>query len=97
TLSLLDRRACATAVLFGRYGDGTRLAQRHGLCRQAVYRQTGAVLGDLNGDSHREDVGRLRQRLDQLQSRWDDLQRRLGQAVVLDEDRQAEFAAVAQA
>ena len=97
TLSLLDRLACATAVLFGRYGDVTRLAQRHGLCRQAVYRQTVAVLGDLDGDGHRADVCRLRQQRDQLQARCDDLQRRLGQAVVLDEDHQAEFAAVAQA
>jgi hypothetical protein len=35
--------------------------------------------------------------LDQVQARCDDLQRRLGQAVLLDKDRQAEFAATAQA
>jgi hypothetical protein len=97
TLSLLDRLACATAVLFGRYGDVTRLAQQHGLCRQAVYRQTDAVLGDLDGQSHCQEVRRLRQQRDQLQARGDDLQRRLEQAIGLDEDRQAEFAAVAQA
>jgi hypothetical protein len=97
TLSLTDRIACAAAVLLGRYGDVTRLAQRHGLCRQAVYRHTDTVRDDLDGQSHRQEVLRLRQQLDQAQARGDDLQRRLEQAVVLDEDRQAEFAAVAQA
>jgi hypothetical protein len=97
TLSLLDRLACATAVLFGRYGDVTRLAQRHGLCRQAVYRHTDAVRDDLDGLTHRQEALRLRQQLDQLQARCDDLQRRLEQAVVIDQDKQAEFAATAQA
>src|SRR5439155_1387991 len=40
---------------------------------------------------------RLRQQLDQLQARCDDLRRRLENAALLDDDRQAEFAAVAQA
>ena len=93
----LDRLACAAAVLFGRYGDVTRLAQRHGLCRQAVYRQADAVLDDLDGLTHRQEALRLRQQLDQLQARCDDLQRRLDSAVVIDDDRQAEFAATAQA
>jgi hypothetical protein len=96
TLPLLDRLACATAVLFGRYGDVTRVAQLHGLCRQALYRLAGAVLKDLDG-CHRRDALRLRQRLDQLQARCDDLQRRLGAAAGDDEDRLAEFAATAQA
>ena len=97
TLSLLDRLACATAVLFGRYGDVTRLAQRHGLCRQAVYRQTDAVRNDLDGSTHRQEALRLRQQLDQLQAHSDGLQRRLEQAVIMDQDKQAEFAATAQA
>ena len=97
TLSLLDRLACASAVLFGRYGAVTRLAQAHGLCRQAVYRQTQAVLDDLDGDGHRQEALRLRQQLDQLQARCDDLRRRLGAAVAADDDRLAEFAATAQA
>jgi hypothetical protein len=97
TLSLRDRLACAAAVLFGRYGDVTRLAQQHGLCRQAIYRHTAAVRDDLDGLAHRQEALRLRQQLDQLQARCDDLQRRLGQAVVIDQDKQAEFAATAQA
>jgi hypothetical protein len=97
TLSLRDRLACAAAVLFGRYGDITRLAQRHGLCRQAVYRHQEAVWEHLDGDAHRQEASRLRQQLGQAQARCDDLRRRLEQAVVIDEDKQAEFAATAQA
>jgi hypothetical protein len=97
TLSLRDRLACAAAVLFGRYGDVTRLAQQHGFCRQAVYRHTDAVRDDLDGLAHRQEALRFRQQLDQLQARCDDLQRRLEQAVVIDPDKQAEFAATAQA
>jgi hypothetical protein len=97
TLSLLDRLACASAVLFGRYGDVTRLAQQHGLCRQAVYRQTDAVREDLDGLTHRQDILGLHEQLDQLQARCDDLQRRLEQAVTIDPDKQAEFATTAQA
>jgi len=97
TLSFRDRLACAAAVLFGRYGDVTRLAQQHGLCRQALYRHTDAVCDDLDGLTHRQEALRFRQQLDQLQARCDDLQRRLEQAVVFDQDKQAEFAATAQA
>jgi hypothetical protein len=97
TLSLLDRLACAAAVLFGRYGDVTRLARQRGLCRQAVYRHTDAVRDDLDDRTHRQEALRLRQQLDQLQAHADDLQRRLEHAVVLDLDKQAEFTATAQA
>jgi hypothetical protein len=97
TLSLRDRLACAAAVLFGRYGDVTRLAQQHGLCRQAVYRHTDAVCDDLDALTHRQEVLRLRQQLEQLQARCEDLQRRCPDAVVIDQDKQAEFAATAQA
>jgi hypothetical protein len=97
TLALRDRLAVAAAVLFGRYGDVTRLARAHGHCRQALYRQTDAVLDDLDGQRQRQQVLELRQQRDQLQTRCDHLQRQLADAVCLDHDRQAEFAATAQA
>jgi hypothetical protein len=97
TLSFPQRIACATAVLFGRYGDVTRLAQQHGLGRQAVYRQADALRDDLDGLTHRQEALRLRQQLDQLQARCDDLQRHREHAIVFDRDKQAEFAATAQA
>jgi hypothetical protein len=97
TLSIPQRIACAAATLFGRYGAVTRIAQEYGLCRQTIYRQTDAVRDDLDAQSHRQETLRLRQQLEQAQARCDDLQRRLDDAVVLDQDRQAEFAATAQA
>lgn len=97
TLSFSQRIACAAATLFGRYGAVTRIAQEHGLCRQAVYRQTDAVRDDLDAQTHHQESLRLRQQLEQAQTRCADGQRRLDDAVVLDQDRQAEFACVAQA
>jgi len=97
TLSFPQRIACAAATLFGRYGAVTRIAHEHGLCRQTVYRQTDAVRADLDAPTHGPETLRLRQQLEQTQARCDDLQRRLDTAVVLDQDRQAEFAATAQA
>ena len=47
-LSFPQRIACAAATLFGHYGAVTRIAHEHGLCRQSVYRQTDAVLADLD-------------------------------------------------
>jgi hypothetical protein len=97
TLAPRERIACAAAVYSGRHGDVTRLAQQRGTCRQAVYRQAAAALDDLDRLGHRHETLRLRQQCDQLQAHCDDLQRRLESALICDEDRQAEFAAVAQA
>jgi len=96
-LALRDRLAVAAAVLFGRYGDVARLARAHGHCRQTLYRQTNAVLDDLDGRPQRQQVLELRQQRDQLQTHCDQLQRQLADAVCLKHDRQAEFAATAQA
>jgi hypothetical protein len=97
TLAPRDRLASAAAVFHGRYGDVTRLAQQRGSCRQAVYRQADAALEELDGHRHLQEALRWRQQCDQLQARCDDVQRCLDNAVICDEDRQAEFAAVAQA
>lgn len=97
TLSFPQRIACAAATLFGRYGDVTRIALAQGLCRQSVYRQTDAVRDDLDAQTQRQENLRLRQQLEQAKAHAADLQRRLDDAVVLDQDRQAEFAATAQA
>jgi hypothetical protein len=97
TLANHDRLASASAVLFGHYGDVTRLAQQRDVCRQALYRQTDALLRQLDDHSHQESLQCLRLQLQQLQTRCDQLQRQLQQAVVFDADRLAEFAATAQA
>src|ERR687886_645661 len=89
--------ASAAAVLFGRYGDVTRLAHQRGCCRQALYRQTHDALDPLDGSAHRQQLEQLRQRLAQLQARCDQLEARLRQAAVMGPDQQARFAATAQA
>src|SRR6266404_2261089 len=97
TLSVRQRIACAFATLCGRYGAVTHLAHEYELCRQSVYRQTDAVRADLDTQAHDQEVLGLRQQLAQAQAQAADLQRRLDDAVVVDQDRQAEFAATAQA
>jgi len=97
TLSVPQRIACATATLFGNYGAVTRLAEEYELCRQSVCRQADAVRADLDAQTHRQEVLALRQQLEQARAHCADLQRRLDDAVVVDQDRQAEFAATAQA
>ena len=89
------RIASAYAVHFGRYGDVQRLARQRGVCRQWLYREAAWVQDTLAGTPARRD--RLRQRVRALQARVAHLERRLAQAVVLDRDKQAEFAAVGQA
>jgi hypothetical protein len=95
TLPPRERLASAAAVFCGRYGDVTQLAQRCGLGRQTLYRQADALLEDL--DRYPHETQQLRQQLQQLQAHCEQLQQRLTQAIVLDADRQAEFAATAQA
>jgi hypothetical protein len=96
-LSFCQRIACAAATLFGPYGAVTRLTQEYGLGRPSLYRQTDDLRDELQAQTHRQEVLRLRQQLQHAQARGDDWQRRLDQAVLLDQDRQAEFAATAQA
>ncbi|MBI1915063.1 MAG: hypothetical protein HYS12_10050 [Planctomycetes bacterium] len=97
TSSVRQRIAGAAATLFGRYGAVTRLAGAYGLCRQSVYRQSDAVRVDLEAQAHRQEVLDLRQQLEQALAQAAALQRRLQDAVVVDPDRQAEFATTAQA
>ena len=91
------RIASAAAVFCGRYGDVSRYARQRGVCRQRVYREAHWVRARLDrapGHQERED---LRRRARHLEERNAALQRQLAQAVVLDQDQQAEFAAVGQA
>jgi hypothetical protein len=89
--------ASAHAVLFGRYGDVTRLAQERGVCRQSLYRDTHALLDTLGDAIPRHLVEALRQRLDELQAHCQQLEARLDDAYGINADRLAAFAATAQA
>src|SRR5947209_16532562 len=88
--------ASAHAVLFGRYGDVTRLAQERGVCRQALYRDTHALLDTLANAVPHHLVEPLRQRLDELQAYGQQLEDRLANGYAVDADRLAAFAATAQ-
>jgi hypothetical protein len=92
-----QRLASAFTVYCGKYGDVTRYARDRGVCRQWVYRQAAQVLTALDDPTGRQQNDRLRQRLRQLEQQLAAAEQRLARAVVLDDDKQAEFATVAQA
>jgi hypothetical protein len=92
-----QRIASAFVVVCGRYGDVRRYAQQRGICRQSVYRESAWVLANLAGDGWRRQVADLQQQLRQSRQRVAELEARLAQAVVLDDDKQAEVACEGQA
>ena len=91
-----QRIASAFTVFFGQYGDVSRYAQERGVCRQWVYREADWVALTLEGTAQREENARLRARVCELEQQNAVLEQRLAQAVVLDDDKQAEFASVGQ-
>lgn len=91
-----DRLASASAVFFGRHGDVTHHAQQRGVSRQRLYREADSVLRDLRPRPS-EHLDELRRQLGSLRSSLQTLQARRPFTAVLDADKQAEFAATAQA
>src|SRR5947209_4440486 len=91
------RIANAAAVLDGPYGAVTRQASRSGTSRQALYRDTHRVVQPVDGPDHRQQLQDLSEDNDHLRAERDRLHRQLQQAVVLDADHLACFAATAQA
>jgi hypothetical protein len=89
--------ASAAAVFCGRYGDVTRLAHDRGVFRQTLYREAHAVVATLDTTATKDLVAGLRQQVATLQDEVRQLQRQLRLAIVVDDDKQAEFAATAQA
>lgn len=92
------RIANTAAVLDGPYGAVTRQAHASSTSRQALYRDAPKVLQAVEGTATPPSLAALQRDLDQLRSERDRLQKQLlPQAVVLDADRLACFAATAQA
>jgi hypothetical protein len=87
--------ASAYLVRWGNYGDVRRYAQQRGVCRQRVYRE--ATWLHTQWTRLQQDNQRLRQQVRTLTQQQAQLQARLAMAVVLDEDKQAEFAGEGQA
>jgi hypothetical protein len=91
------RIANAAAVLDGPHGDVTRRAHLQGLSRQALYRDTARVRHALQQHDAPSPLQPLREQLDTLRGHLSELQEQLDTAVVLDDDRLADFASTAQA
>ena len=89
------RSACA--VFFGPHGSVTDQARQQGCSRQALYRQADHALAAVDGSQTQARLEALQQQLADCQDRLQQLQQRLQQAVEVTPDKQAEFAATAQA
>jgi hypothetical protein len=85
-----QRIASAYFVICGNYGDVSRHAAERRVCRQTVYRDATWV------KDHLADYPALRQRVRQLEQCVIECQQCLAKAVVIDKDKQAEFATVSQ-
>ena len=91
------RLASASAVFHGRRGEVSRLALDRAVSRQRLYREADSVLCDLDPTPHLQQVAELQQQLAQLHTQLRTLQAQQPFTVLLGPDRQAEFAATAQA
>jgi hypothetical protein len=92
-----QRVASAFAVLCGRYGDVTRMAQGREQSRQSLYREAQQVADAVEGAATQAQIDALQQQLARRQAEVQDLKMRLENAVEITADKQHEFATVAQA
>jgi hypothetical protein len=95
--TISQRIASAFAVLFGRYGDVTRMAQDREQSRQSLYREADQVLEAVDGSTDQAQIAALQQQLAEQQAQIQALQDRLKHAIEITPDKQDEFASVAQA
>jgi hypothetical protein len=89
--------ASAAVVFYSQHGEVTRHAAERGVPRQTLYREADGVLRALDPLPHEEQRAALRQQVADLKRQNGQLQDRLTGAVVIDRDKQAEFAATGQA
>jgi ABC-type transport system involved in cytochrome bd biosynthesis fused ATPase/permease subunit len=92
-----QRIASAFAVLCGRYGDVTKMAQDRQQSRQSLYREAEQVVNTVDGAAAQARIDELQQQLAQQEAEIQALQERLKHAVEITPDKQDEFATVAQA
>jgi hypothetical protein len=91
------RIASAYVIGFGGHGEVTRQAHAWNVSRQRLYREHAAVIAALSGTAWRQEKEQLQGRLQELQGCCAALEKRLSAAVIVDRDKQQEFASVAQA
>jgi hypothetical protein len=92
-----QRIASAFVVCFGTFGAISQHARERGVCRQRLYREAAWVESRVDSSAWQPQIDQLRQDNHLLQQRLQEAEERLEQAVVLDEEKQVEFAAVGQA
>ena len=95
--TISQRIASAFAVLCGRYGDVTKIAQDRQQSRQSLYREAEQVVNTVNGAAAQARIDELQQQLAQQEAEIQARQERLKLAVEITPDKQDEFATVAQA
>jgi hypothetical protein len=89
--------ASAAVVFYGPHGAVTQHATQRGVSRPTLYREAQAVVRALDPRRHQEELACLRQQRADLQDQCAQLQQRLAAVVVVDADKQTEFAATGQA
>lgn len=87
----------AFVVAWGQYGDVSQFARAQGVSRQWVYREAAQVTSTLEGTRTQQRIEQLEAEVEQLRQQVTQLQQQVAQAVVLDGEKQAEFACVGQA
>src|SRR3982751_4404594 len=92
-----QRIASAFAVLCGRYGDVTEMAEDRERSRQSLYREAEQVVEAVDGAGAQARIAEIQQQLAEQQAEVQALETRLKHAVEITPDKQHEFAAVAQA
>jgi hypothetical protein len=92
-----QRIASAFAVLRGRYGDVTAMAEDRERSRQSLYREAEQVVEAVDGAASRARIEDLQRQLAEQRAEVQALQARLKRAVEMTPDKQHEFATVAQA
>lgn len=97
TLSPQLRIANSAAVLEGPYGAVTRQATLSGTSRQTLYRDAPRVLEAVEGTDTQRRLDALQDDCDRLRAERDALREQLQQALIVDADGLARFAATAQA
>ena len=92
-----QRIASAFAVLCGRHGDVTAMAQDRERSRQSLYREAEQVVEAADGAAVQARFEDLRRQLAERRAEVQALQGRLKRSVEMTPDKQHEFATVAQA
>jgi ABC-type transport system involved in cytochrome bd biosynthesis fused ATPase/permease subunit len=95
--SVTQRIASTFAVLFGQYGDVTKMSRDREQSRQALYREARQVVNAVDGTAVQSRIDELEQQLTRQQAQIQELQERLKHTIEITRDKQDEFASIAQA